>query len=101
MSKVYSVREVAELLEVSRYRVRKLINDGSIKVERGPRNMFLIDEFELYRLGIIDRTYRSVLIRKIRGFRVTLAYILMPLAIEQARKEGKLRLLFREEVIEE
>jgi excisionase family DNA binding protein len=65
MSKYYTVKETANLLEISQYQIRKLIHTGRLMAERGPRRMFLIRDFVLYDYACRKLEYRRLLSSKI------------------------------------
>lgn len=63
--KYYTVKEVANLLEISEYRVRKLIHSGWIRAERGSRRAFRIDEIALFDYAIHGAKFRELLTVKL------------------------------------
>lgn len=65
MKKYYTVKEIADLLEISQYRVRKLIHNGWLKAERGPRRKFLVTESALFAYAYHGPKYRTLLFIKL------------------------------------
>ena len=83
--KKYTVKEVANLLEISEYRVRKLIHTGWIRAERGPRRAFMINEIALFDYAIHGAKYRNLLRTKIGpGFIVYMSMYDIHLTIRNA-----------------
>ena len=61
----YTVKEVADLLEISEYRVKKLIHNGLLRAKRGSRRQFLISDIALFDYAIRVPKYRELLSAKI------------------------------------
>lgn len=68
MDRYYTVKEVANLLELSPNRVRYLIHNGFLKAKIGPRLRFLIHENYLFNYVYHDPKHRDMLRRKIPEF---------------------------------